>query len=471
LTFYENPLIYLAKINQGVMMKIPCVKRLSFLVIGLSFLQPALSAIQFNNLTLIATALVLGGKFSLTQINLMWLKEKSISTLSWFMSDAKLLTPAMMHLYALQAIKTYKITGGYFLIDDTLQHHTKFCKLIHGVFVLFDHAAGTNLKSKCIVFLYYSDGGMIKFPIAFRIFYKENGKRKWESYKKFEYKPKYTLALELLEWALKEGYPPCVVLADSWFGIEPFIEGLRKLKLKFILEVRSSNMVRVSCKEAKLTPTGRLAKHQYDLISLPEFFKTVSEIVQCGFEETKKGKQKKVLYNCKVETVRLNAVSGKHRVVESMDVESGTFKYFISDQLTWEAVKMIKSYSFRWVIEEFFRNAKQLSDMEGATIRSEQGVTLALCLVSWIDFLLHLENYKQSTAGKLPQDSLTIPSIVRRAKFENLTAFIKKVVKDRKFVEKWLKVEGERIYRKRKEQYDLIELGTVTDAEDALLAA
>ena len=35
---------------------------------------------------------------------------------------------------------------------------------------------------------------------------------------------------------------------------------------------------------------------------------------------------------------------------------------------------MIKSYSFRWVIEEFFRNAKQLSDMEGATIRSEQGV-------------------------------------------------------------------------------------------------
>jgi hypothetical protein len=122
-----------------------------------------------------------------------------------------------------------------------------------------------------------------------------------------------------------------------------------------------------------------------------------------------------------------------------MDVESGTFKYFISDQLTWEAVKMIKSYSFRWVIEEFFRNAKQLSDMEGATIRSEQGVTLALCLVSWIDFFLHLENYKQSTAGKLPQDSLTIPSIVRRAKFENLTAFIKKVVKDRKFVEKWLK--------------------------------
>jgi hypothetical protein len=451
-------------------MNIPCVNRLPFIVIGLSFLQPVLSNAQFNNLTLIATALVLGAKFSLTQINLMWLKERSVSTLSWFMSDAKFSTREMMHLYALQAIKIYKITDGYFLIDDTMAHHTKFCKWIHGVFVLFDHAAGTNLKSKCIVFLYYSDGVMIKFPIGFKIFYKENGKRAWEPNKNFIHKPKYTLALEMLEWALEKGFPPCVVLADSWFGIEPFIKGLRKLQLSYILEVRSSNKVRVSCKEPQLTPTGRLAKHQYDSIALPEFCKTIVETVQCGFDETKGGKEEKVLYNCKVATVRLNAVSGKHRVIESMDVTSGTFKYFISDQLTWEAVKMIKSYSFRWVIEEFFRNAKQLSDMEGATIRSKQGVTAALCLVSWIDFLLHLENYKHCTAGKLPQDSLTIPSIVRRAQYENLTAFIKKVQTDREFVERWLKVEKERIDRKRKEQYELVELG-IASADGVLLAA
>jgi hypothetical protein len=451
-------------------MNIPCVNRLPFIVLGLSFLQPALTNAQFNNLTLIATALVLGAKFSLTQINLMWLKERSVSTLSWFMSDAKFSTREMMRLYALQAIKIYKITDGYFLIDDTMAHHTKFCKLIHGVFVLFDHAAGTNLKSKCIVFLYYSDGVMIKFPIAFKIFYKENGKRAWEPNKNYIHNPKYTLALEMLEWALEKGFPPCVVLADSWFGIAPFIKGLRKLQLSYILEVRSSNKVRVSCKEPKLTPTGRLAKHQYDSIALPEFFKTICETVQCGFNETKGGKEEKVLYNCKVATVRLNAVNGKHRVVESMDVASGTFKYFISDQLTWEAVKMIQSYSFRWVIEEFFRNAKQLSDMEGATIRSKQGVTAALCLVSWIDFLLHLENYKHCTAGELPQDSLTIPSIVRRAQYENLTAFIKKVQTDREFVERWLKIEKERIDRKRKEQCDRVELGTVR-ADGVLLAA
>ena len=38
-------------------MNIPCVNRLPFIVLGLSFLQPALTNAQFNNLTLIATAL------------------------------------------------------------------------------------------------------------------------------------------------------------------------------------------------------------------------------------------------------------------------------------------------------------------------------------------------------------------------------------------------------------------------------
>ena len=102
-------------------MNIPCVNRLPFVVIGLSFLQPALTNAQFNNLTLIATALVLGAKFSLTRINLMWLKEKSVSTLSWFMSDAKFSTLGMMNLYALMATKTYEITDGYFLYDPHLR--------------------------------------------------------------------------------------------------------------------------------------------------------------------------------------------------------------------------------------------------------------------------------------------------------------------------------------------------------------
>ncbi len=66
-------LIYLRNIK--LLMKIPCAERLPIIVSGLSFLMPAMTNIQFQNLTLIATALVLGAKFNLSEISRMWLKD------------------------------------------------------------------------------------------------------------------------------------------------------------------------------------------------------------------------------------------------------------------------------------------------------------------------------------------------------------------------------------------------------------
>ena len=49
-------------------MNIPCADRLVYIVTGLFFLQPALTGIQFYNLTLVATALVPGSRFHLTKL-------------------------------------------------------------------------------------------------------------------------------------------------------------------------------------------------------------------------------------------------------------------------------------------------------------------------------------------------------------------------------------------------------------------
>ena len=116
----------------------------------------------------------------------------------------------------------------------------------------------------------------------------------------------------------------------------------------------------------------------------------------------------------------------------------------------------------RWVVEEFFRKAKQLSDMEGATLRSEQGVTLALCLVSWIDFLLHYQNYQGMAEGS-QRESLSIPSIVRQAQADNMDAFTDKIQNDEEFVQKWIKVTKENIRHPRKASYDLVDLDAVDD--------
>jgi len=451
-------------------MKIPCADRLPFVVSGLSFLQPALTDIQFYNLTLIATALILGAKFNLSEISRMWLKEKSVSTLSYLLSDAKFYVPEMEILYAKKMQRTYAITDGYFLIDDTMKHHTNFCKWIHGVFVLFDHAAKTNLKATCLVFLYYSDGCFIKFPITFRIYYKNTDTMAWQRGKPRECKAKYDLAIEMLDWALQVGFPKCTVLADSWFGIGPFIKELKLLGLSYVIEIKSSYNVKAPCKEPKLTPTGRKAKNQFDLTKLSEYFKNISLVVRCGFcADKQSGKKEKVLYHTKITTVYLNSISDKHRIVESIDPIKQTTKYLLTNELTWEAAKIISVYSNRWVIEEFFRNAKQLTDMEGATIRSEQGVTIALCLVSWIDSLLHFENYKQGTAEKLSKESLTIPSIVRRAQYDNLKAIIKRAHSEKDFIPKWLAVEEDNIVRKRRKSSTLVQFDEhiATDSKKA----
>lgn len=451
-------------------MKIPCAERLAFVVTGLSFLNTTLTNIQLYNITLVATALILGAKFSLTEISKMWLEEKCISTLSYLFSDAKI-NEGDLHLAYLQNLhKVYEVKGGYFSIDDTMKHHTRFCKMIHGVEVLFDHVFQTNLKATCIVFLYYSDGGLIKFPISFRIYYKEadNHKMKWKRGKEIEFKSKNQLGIEMLEEALKNGFPKSIVLADSWFGVEPFIKELRRLKLDYIVEIRSSYNAIIPLKEPRQTSKGKLAKKQNKLTSLTDLFKSVINIIKCGLpRDIETGKKEKVLYQLKVTTVRLNSIPDSHRIIQSIDEKKQTIKYFITNQLSWEPIKIISDYCNRWVIEEFFRNAKQLTNMEGATIRSKQGVTIELCLLTWCDFLLHYENFKQGTAENSKKESITIPSIVRRTQYQNMLVFIDKIKNDEDFLKKWVKVMQKDIGRKRKQHKELVKIGEEVELQKA----
>lgn len=201
-----------------------------------------------------------------------------------------------------------------------MRHHTNYCKWIHGGFVLFDHALKTNLKAVCI--------------------------------------SKYDLAVKMLEWAINNRFPNCTVLADSWFGIGPFIKELKRLKLGYVVEIKDIYTVRTPCKKPKLTPKGRSAKNQYDLITLPKVFKNILTFTKCGFAADKeKGKEEKTIYHTKIITGRLNSIAGKHRIIQSIDPTKQTTKYLLTDQLTWEATKIISVYSHRWVIEEFFNDS------------------------------------------------------------------------------------------------------------------
>jgi len=58
--------VYLIDIIGNVKMRLPCAKPLACIVTGLSFLRPGLTNIHFDNMALVATALVLGSGFNLS---------------------------------------------------------------------------------------------------------------------------------------------------------------------------------------------------------------------------------------------------------------------------------------------------------------------------------------------------------------------------------------------------------------------
>lgn len=92
--------------------------------------------------------------------------------------NAKFNADKAARAYAKMIQKTYQLRSGRFIVDDTLEHHTKLCRFIHGVCKHWDHVFITNLSATCLVFLYYSQEGFIKFPIGWKIYFKGSEKRK-----------------------------------------------------------------------------------------------------------------------------------------------------------------------------------------------------------------------------------------------------------------------------------------------------
>jgi hypothetical protein len=125
-----------------------------------------------------------------------------------------------------------------------------------------------------------------------------------------------------------------------------------------------------------------------------------------------------------------------------VDVRKESFKIFITNELTWEARKVLEEFSYRWMIEEFFRNAKESYGLEEAYIRSEQGGALALFLVSFVGLLVSIQLFqsvRDNPQKKLP----TVSAILAQAMEENLKNLFKQagdVEHFREILKGWLKM-------------------------------
>ena len=91
--------------------------------------------------------------------------------------------------------------------------------------LLYDHSTGSYVQGKCFVFLYFAINDKIRFPIGWKIYVPNQ-------------KTKYTLALELIDEALSQGFQCSYVLVDSWFAIAPFLDALIEEGSSYVCELK-----------------------------------------------------------------------------------------------------------------------------------------------------------------------------------------------------------------------------------------
>ena len=403
-----------------LIMKLPVIKPISFVLDAINSLDVQINKAQVKNLALIMTVMILSGSLCLSKIISAALGSCAVNTLSHCFNYAGLDGHLLMKSALRYAIKIFSLDSMRIkiAIDDTMKHHSKFCQAIHGVYWLFDHVIGATCKAKCIVFAYLIVNETIRFPIGWRVFEQTdkqklskpnakdaNGTKKWE------------LALDLINEAIELGFSIEAVLFDSWYCVHGMVKALDKKKIKWISEIKTSQIAEFWVQEDKTLRKISL--------SIANFFKvgqSICKIVELGLKFSDQDVQR-TLYRTYEKVIHIRAFKGAYKLVRSVDQRSGAIKIFITNELSWEAQKILTVYSSRWLIEEFFKNAKGLYGLEKACIRSRQGGAISFFLVSFVDLLISIQLWK-SVHDNPGKGQPTVSAIIALAQEENLRNLI-----------------------------------------------
>src|ERR1700719_809880 len=408
--------------------------------------QSALSGIfskpQMTNFILLLSGIIIGQRLNLSYIEKLLLGRKSDNAFSWFLSHAKLNPDAIWQAILIFAVQAFHVCpcAGYFILDDTIEKHSKFCRFIQGVCTLYDHATGAYVKGKCYVFLYFAISDKIRFPIGWKIYVPNS-------------KTKYVLALELIDEALLKGFRCSYVLVDSWFAIAPFLDSLHRKGLRYACELKSNNKIWARCDKKSFK------------LGLRKFFSYctfATKKMVFGLKTPGNDKEVKAKYRTSSTVCQLCALNHPTVLVESWMEGAKNPKYLITNDLRLEAQAILEIYSWRWLIEEFFGDEKKLLDFEGARMRNYQAGAITLLTLSCADLLLSLEIFRHSQVDSQSR-TLTFSSMIAKVQAENIQTLLEALSSEEKGEEiaiKWLGIlrkESTRYRRARRVLYKLLE--------------
>jgi DDE superfamily endonuclease len=303
------------------------------------------------------------------------------------------------------------------VLDDTLCEHVG--NLFAHVDRHYNHGDGTYPLAHNPVTSFYVSGA-VRFPVDLRLYRRYEEITKWEIFvathfpgrliptKKKErarlhkevdpvllqdpafaalhqqFRTKISLAIELLEAAIRHKVPFGVLLFDGWYLAEELVrvaERRRKAWISILKKNRNLETTSFVLKDATGIPIPLAGPHiaVADLVPL---------IPPSAYRAVTVGEQS---YWCFTLVVRVPGL-GKVRLVISFQHAdlSGSYVVLITNQREWSAQRILATYLLRWPTETFYQDSKGHLGLDTYRMRTAEAIEKHGCLVFVAYSFLHL---------------------------------------------------------------------------------
>jgi len=259
--------------------------------------------------------------------------------------------------------------SGWIIVDDVLLPHCRGKKM-EGVYWDHDHADKKNVLGMRLVVVLWTDG-LLRIPLAFAVWHKK------DSCFYRRYRSKNALARILVYLVIRKGIQPLYVVFDAWYASKGNLRFFNRLGLVWVTRIKKN--CRLWFQDRKLlsrTIGSRLlkAKRPY----------TFQELALQG----------------RSATVDWGSLKGLTFVVvkDGLDEEKPTLSYLLSNDSV-ATRTLIERYKSRWIVEVFFRDAKQHLGFSAYQGRSLEGAIRHICLVFIAAVVLDRIKGKEMTLG------------------------------------------------------------------------
>lgn len=119
---------------------------------------------------------------------------------------------------------------GYLILDDVVI--ARWQRGLLDLPKVMDTSTGQYVWGFCVVVLLWTNG-WIRLPLAFRVCWSDEG----------EGRSKHTLAMELLLWAVEQGFKPEYVLFDAWYASKELLRKIHGLGWSFVTRLRKNRLL------------------------------------------------------------------------------------------------------------------------------------------------------------------------------------------------------------------------------------